>query len=98
MNNVDQNDGTATAVGLAKRRVGLALGSGSARGLAHIGVIRAPCCPEIHRRGSCSFPMVIIQQSAQARATGDLAICSVVIVPNRAKWPQGFHAEEIAGT
>ena len=37
------------------------------------------CCPEIHRRGSCGLPMVIVQQSAEARPTGDLAICPVVI-------------------
>ena len=38
-----------------------------------------PCYPEIHRRGSCGLPMVVVHQSAEARPTGDLAICSVVI-------------------
>ncbi len=45
---------------------------------ATIGVVN-PCCPEIHRRRSWCLPMVIVQQSAEGRPTGDLAICPVVI-------------------
>ena len=73
------------------------------------GVVALPCCPEIHRRGSRSLPMVIVQHSVEARPTGHLAICPIVIrrtdvpdvlatkTPNRAEWAQGFQAEEIAG-
>ena len=40
---------------------------------------RSPCCPKSDRRGSCGVPIVVVQHPAQARATGDLAICPVVI-------------------
>ena len=38
-----------------------------------------PCCPKTDRRGSCGLPTVVVQHPAEARATGDLAICPVVI-------------------
>ena len=38
-----------------------------------------PCCPEIHRRGSSCYPVIEIEDAAEARATGDLAVCRVVI-------------------
>src|SRR5664279_5012827 len=41
--------------------------------------IENPCCPEIHRGSSRGLPIVIVQQSPEARPTGDLAICPVVI-------------------
>src|SRR5664279_3820952 len=41
--------------------------------------IENPCCPEIHRGSSRGLPIVVVQQSPEARPTGDLAICPVVI-------------------
>jgi hypothetical protein len=38
-----------------------------------------PCCPEIRRRVSRGLTIVVVQQSAEARPTGDLAIGPVVI-------------------
>jgi hypothetical protein len=38
-----------------------------------------PWCPEIHHQGSNGFSKVEVQNPAEARATGDLAICPIVI-------------------
>jgi hypothetical protein len=38
-----------------------------------------PCCPKTHRRGSCGLAVTEVEKPAEARATGDLAVCLVVI-------------------
>ena len=37
------------------------------------------CCPRTDRRGSCGLTVLVVQHPAEARATGDLGICLVVI-------------------
>jgi hypothetical protein len=40
---------------------------------------RNSCCPKTDRRGSCGLPTVVVEHPAEARATGDPAVCPVVI-------------------
>ena len=37
-----------------------------------------PCCPKTDRRGSCGLPIVEVQHPAEARATGDPAVCPLL--------------------
>ena len=54
------------------------------------------CCPEIHRHGSSCFPVIEVEDAAEARATGDLAICPVVI--RRTDVPDQFAADALVKT